>query len=78
VKVEHWDQMNPPAYTVRPRMCEKCWNDAFSRSYGGGELTQSDWYGILLADRKDQPCAPKDQAGEWWNEQLGIDERWLL
>jgi hypothetical protein len=35
-------------------------------------------YNKLLLKRKDKPCSPQEQAGMWWNEELQIDERWLL
>lgn len=35
--------------------CEKCWRDA------GGD---PDTYSELILERKDNPCAPEEQAGD--------------
>ena len=56
--------------------CEKCWEDAFRRSYGTGK-SQAECYHDLLEERKDNPCTPKEQAGEWWDEERQIDTRLL-
>lgn len=40
--------------------CEKCWSDAH-RFYRGA--AESDGYTALLAQRKDTPCTPEEQAG---------------
>lgn len=39
--------------------CEKCWQDAYSRS--GGVMSQYDYYETLLEYRD---CTPEEQAGE--------------
>ena len=61
--------------------CERCWGDAFSRSHFGGTC-QADEYEKLLKERKDNPCTPREQAGQYWDEEKGIDIRttkdWLL
>jgi hypothetical protein len=44
--------------------CEKCWDDAYSRSWGGSEKTQSEHYQDLLEERKGNPCSPEEQCGE--------------
>jgi hypothetical protein len=56
--------------------CEKCWGDAYlkSREYGG---SQSEWYFKLLEERKDNPCTPKEQAGDYWDEEKQCDRRKL-
>ena len=46
--------------------CEKCWRDS------GGN---SEDYEQLLEERKDRPCSPEDQAGQWWDSILMIDIR---
>ena len=57
-------------------MCEKCWGDAFTIAYGSGK-NQSECYRELLEERKDNPCTPKQQAGQWWDEKRQIDARTL-
>ena len=61
--------------------CERCWGNAFSRSHFG-MTDQSDEYAKLLEERKDNPCTPKEQAGQFWDEEKQIDIRttkeWLL
>ena len=47
-------------------ICEKCWKDAGSRY---------DEYVLLLKSRKDCPCSPQEQAGEYWDERKKIDRR---
>ncbi|HDZ77098.1 MAG TPA: hypothetical protein ENH41_03345 [Candidatus Omnitrophica bacterium] len=54
--------------------CEKCWADAYSKMYGGYK-NQSEAYKALLAERKDNPCTPKEQAGQWWDEKRQVDTR---
>jgi hypothetical protein len=56
--------------------CEKCWEDAFLESYGSGQ-SQSQAYHKLLEERKDNPCSPKEQAGQWWDEENQCDSRTL-
>jgi len=36
---------------------------------------QSDCYYDLLKERKDHPCTPRQQAGQWWDEDNQRDER---
>ncbi|KKM76216.1 hypothetical protein LCGC14_1382480 [marine sediment metagenome] len=55
-------------------MCEKCWSDAFMEARDTGE-PQGRPYHRLLEERKDSPCTPKQQAGQWWSEELQRDER---
>jgi hypothetical protein len=54
--------------------CEKCWEDAYliMRSTG---VSQEIAYERLLADRKDNPCTPKEQAGQFWDDTLKMDRR---
>ena len=54
--------------------CEKCWSDAFRRSYGGSK-SQSECYQELLKERENNPCSPKEQAGQWWDEENQCDSR---
>jgi len=55
-------------------MCEKCWGDAFLRNLGNGK-GQTENYFELIKERKDNPCTPKEQAGQWWDEEKQIDIR---
>lgn len=50
-------------------MCEKCWADAF----GSGDQPRR--YRELLEERKDNPCTPRQQAGQWWDEEEQRDRR---
>jgi len=54
--------------------CEKCWKDAYLRSYGIGK-SQVDCYAELIRERKDNPCSEKEQAGQFWDDEKGIDKR---
>ena len=56
--------------------CEKCWGDAYMRYRDKGG-TQTDHYNDLIKERKDNPCTPKEQAGQWWDEEKQIDTRLL-
>lgn len=46
--------------------CEKCWGDAFTRSYYG-DKDQSECYIEILRERNNNPCTPEEQAGQWWD-----------
>jgi len=46
--------------------CEKCWADAFSRWMSNPEKDQAAHYADLIAERKDHPCTPEEQAGQRW------------
>ena len=54
--------------------CEKCWGDAYLRHLVTGK-DQADCYRELLTERKKAPCSPKEQAGDWWNEETQTDQR---
>ena len=51
--------------------CEKCWGDAFARQTGN----QAEEYFRLLEERKDNPCTPEQQAGQWWDPVAKEDAR---
>jgi len=56
--------------------CEKCWRLAGLRSMSGpAEKTKTDHYHDILEETKDTPCTPKEQAGDWWDEELKKDTR---
>ena len=57
--------------------CEKCWGDAYLRSLSVGK-DQADCYKDLLRKRKDNPCSPQEQAGQFWDDEKGCDRRSLL
>jgi len=42
--------------------CEKCWGDAFMRA-SVSSRSQVEEYGLLLVERKDNPCTPEQQGG---------------
>ena len=46
--------------------CEKCWSDA------GGNAER---YLELLAERRETPCTPREQAGVFWSEREQRDGR---
>ena len=56
--------------------CEKCWSDSFASARGTGD-SQTDCYYQLLEERKDNPCSPKEQAWQWWDEEHQCDSRKL-
>lgn len=43
--------------------CEKCWSDAFSRTFARPYKSQNEHYQDLLKERKDNPCSEKQQKG---------------
>ncbi|MDY6895005.1 MAG: hypothetical protein SVO01_06265 [Thermotogota bacterium] len=54
--------------------CEKCWGDAYFRHRVTGK-SQTECYRELLKERKDNPCSPEEQAGQWWDEETKSDKR---
>lgn len=54
-------------------MCEKCWSDSFLRAHPHGDQVEE--YRALLKERKDKPCSPREQAGQWWDEENQRDSR---
>ena len=54
--------------------CEKCWEDAFVMSRTSF-LGHAECYKKLLNERIDHPCSDVEQAGQFWNEEYGIDKR---
>lgn len=57
--------------------CEKCWGDAYMRMLGNGTKSQAEHYHDLLQERKDNPCTPREQAGQFWDEEKQCDSRML-
>ena len=57
--------------------CEKCWADAALKSLST-HRSQTECYFELLKERKDNPCTPREQAGEWWDEEKKCDKRFLI
>ncbi len=55
-------------------MCEKCWGDAYTRSRMTHKM-QSDCYLEILEERKDNPCSPQKQAGQFWDDNKQCDWR---
>ena len=56
--------------------CEKCWWDASLISRETGE-DRIECYHRLLKERNNNPCSPKEQAGQWWDEEKQIDRRFI-
>jgi hypothetical protein len=56
--------------------CENCWGDAYLRHLVTGR-PQDECYRELLAERKDDPCSPREQAGQFWDEERQCDRRLL-
>ena len=54
--------------------CEKCWDDAGIRASTTGK-TKMDCYHELLNERKNNPCTPKEQAGQFWDKEKQCDKR---
>ncbi len=54
--------------------CEKCWADAYGKRFETGK-SQSECYRELLEERNENSCSPKEQAGEWWDEEKQCDSR---
>jgi len=54
--------------------CEKCWSDAYMRSRWTGH-SQAEEYKNLLNNRKDSPCTPEQQAGDYWDNEKQCDKR---
>lgn len=54
--------------------CEKCWGNAYMRSRLTGK-SQMECYQELLEERKDKPCTPEQQAGDYWDEEKQCDKR---
>lgn len=57
--------------------CEKCWSDAhqLARRCGGAQV---DSYHILLAERREHPCSPREQAGQFWDDERQVDRRRIV
>ena len=56
--------------------CEKCWGDAYLMSLKTGNA-QHECYNDLLHMRRNNPCTPEQQAGQFWDEENQIDRRLL-
>lgn len=57
--------------------CEKCWSDAYRAMIEDSTNSQAEWY-EEIKDRRTlfgPICTPKEQAGQWWNEEKQKDSR---
>lgn len=45
------------------------------RMIGNSTKGQAEHYHDLLEERKDNPCTPKEQAGQFWDEEKQCDSR---
>ncbi len=54
--------------------CEKCWTDAYDPS---STKSQAERYRELVEERtaSGRICTPKQQAGDWWDEEKQCDTR---
>ena len=43
--------------------CEKCWNDAYTRTHTNPMKGQAGHYQDLINERKENQCTPEQQAG---------------
>ena len=59
--------------------CEKCWGDAYIRMMVDDPTkSQADHYRDLLEERKNNPCTPEEQRGQFNGEetqQTNLDSR---
>ena len=57
--------------------CEKCWSEAgVLYANGQGEYeSKTEAYHKVLELRELTPCTPKEQAGDWWDNEKQIDTR---
>lgn len=56
-------------------ICEKCWGDSYVKDEG---VPRVDRYLELIDDRRDNPCSPREQAGEFWDEDREQDIRLVV
>ena len=54
--------------------CEKCWKDADLFTFMIGK-SKAERYNELLKERENNPFTEKEQAGQFWDEEKGIDKR---
>ena len=56
--------------------CEKCWGKAYTRSRATGR-DQAECYQVILKEVENSGnlCTPKEQAGDWWDEENQRDRR---
>lgn len=57
--------------------CEKCWWDAHKLVRDGVFTNIAEAYHYLLKKRDKNPCTPKEQAGQFWDEEKQIDTRFI-
>lgn len=60
--------------------CEKCWSDAFHRELAEPYKSQAQHYRDLIEERATPGliCSPKEQAGQFWDEEFQCDTRETL
>ena len=59
--------------------CEKCWKEASFRHRVRGEGDSvTEVYNKILDERDGSECSPQEQAGDWWDEDLQMDRRFLV
>ncbi len=57
--------------------CEKCWDDARQLAAQHNSGATEAWYRVLLTERREHPCSPREQAGQFWDDDRQIDRRRL-
>jgi len=56
--------------------CEKCWEDSYGRWRENPERDRMEHYNDLLRERAGgNACSPKEQAGQFWDEENRCDIR---
>lgn len=59
--------------------CEKCWSVARARHISDPHKSVTDHYYDVMAEVQNsgKACTPKEQAGQYWDEENEIDTRCL-
>jgi hypothetical protein len=55
--------------------CRKCWDEA-GRIASSRQSDQVEEYTRLIDSRKENPCSPEEQAGEYWDTERQVDTRY--
>ena len=50
-------------------ICRKCWNEAYLRTFTNPWKSQAEHYSEILEEKAGKICIPKEQAGEYWDEE---------
>ena len=57
--------------------CEKCWSEATGRHRFDTSKSRAEHYMDVLKENEasNNPCTPKEQAGQFWDEENQCDTR---